>query len=181
MLDGGFHYRQSAEHRGGVAVAKFKITRRNGEVLEVLVDDTDLDTVLAAGTWRIISQERNAYVARSTRRPDGSRTAEYLHRFLLQPPAGIQVDHVNSNGLDNRRSNLRLATSAENNRNRRLMSSRAGRLKGATYYRRVNKWAAAICVDGRRLRLGYFDTEEGAHEAYCRAAARYFKDFARTS
>jgi hypothetical protein len=78
-----------------------------------------------------------------------------------------QIDHINGDKLDNRISNLRVATTSQNKQNMRKArsDSRSG-LIGATWYSKYGKWRAAIQVDGKKRHLGYFDTAEEAHKAF---------------
>jgi hypothetical protein len=94
-----------------------------------------------------------------------------MHRFLTGWPL---VDHINGNGLDNRRENLRRATVQENNRNRRPRNQ----YKGVTLERRTGRWFARIAIDGHRIHLGTFDTPEAAAAAYDTAAREHFGEFA---
>lgn len=99
-----------------------------------------------------------------------------LNRALL--PTEF-VDHKNGDKLDNRRSNLRLATHSQNMQNRHVST-----LKKSTQYKGVSKssryrWTATIKVNGKQISLGNFDTPEEAHAAYCEAAAKYHGEFAR--
>lgn len=89
-----------------------------------------------------------------------------------------KVDHINGDWTDNRWENLRKATNAENVRNQRGRSSSAG-LKGVHRNGKAKRWRGRICVDGRHLHLGYFNTPEEAHEAYWAAAQKHFGEFAR--
>lgn len=90
-----------------------------------------------------------------------------LHRFLLNPPRDMVVDHINRNGLDNRRCNLRVLTLSQN-----LMNSPSitGGYKGAHYCKRTGRWSANIMKDGKNYWLGRHDTAEEAARAYDRAA-----------
>ena len=94
-------------------------------------------------------------------------------------PGELQIDHIDSNKLNNRFSNLRLATNSQNNCNRRAsLKSKAG-LKGVSYYARSKKWCASISIQGKQFYLGLFDSPELAHMAYCKAAAELHGEFAR--
>lgn len=90
------------------------------------------------------------------------------------------IDHINGNGLDNRIENLRAATRAENNRNSRVKSNNTTGYKGVCFDRREGRFVASIARDGKQFNLGYFETPEDAHAAYCIAAERLHGKFART-
>lgn len=100
----------------------------------------------------------------------------YLHRFILGAGPGMMVDHINGDGLDNRRENLRLADASLNNVNRGHYAPKSG-YRGV--YPACRRWVAAISVSGRNIRLGRFASAEDAARAYDVAAARHFGEFAR--
>lgn len=90
------------------------------------------------------------------------RTRERLHRLILKPPADLEVDHINGNGLDNRRENLRIVSHAENSRNLRLRKGSSSGYRGVVWDR--NAWVARATVDGRGRSLGRFSSPEEAAE-----------------
>jgi hypothetical protein len=101
-----------------------------------------------------------------------------MHRQLIPDvPAGLVIDHINADGLDNRHANLRLATVAQNAANSRPRKSRAG-LKGVTFAKGKNRWRASIVANGSRIHLGYFRDPRDAAKAYDAAAKKYFGEFA---
>ncbi|AFM40318.1 AP2 domain-containing protein [Desulfosporosinus acidiphilus SJ4] len=102
-----------------------------------------------------------------------------LHRFLINAPADLQVDHINNIKVDNRKSNLRLATNKENRRNEGLRKSNSTGAKGVNFDKRRKKYRAYITVDGRYIHLGYYSTIEKASIAYDHSAEQYFDEFAR--
>lgn len=102
----------------------------------------------------------------------------FLHRYLTGVGSDEKIDHKNGDGLDNRRENLRIASSSENNRNRRKKSGAASRYKGVSEH--YGKWSATIW-SGRKMWLGRFDTEEEAARAYDEAARRLHGEFARVN
>ena len=93
-----------------------------------------------------------------------------LHRLLMKLERWQQVDHINHDRTDNRRINLRVASHAENQRNRGIRSDNTTGFKGVCYVKRDNNYIAYINVDGKRTYLGAFSTAEEAGAAYDRAA-----------
>lgn len=110
-----------------------------------------------------------------------------LHRLILERKLGRtlliseQVDHINSDRLDNRRENLRIASNTENSRNKRKRHNTLSQYKGVTIHKASGLWHAQIKINKRNHGLGYFHTEEAAHEAYCKAAQEHYGEFARFS
>lgn len=95
-------------------------------------------------------------------------------------PTGLMIDHVNGNPFDNQLANLRLATNAENLRNRGKNTNNACGLKGVTQMR-GGRWMARININGVKTHIGTFDTKDLAHAAYCTAAKIHHGQFARTA
>lgn len=145
----------------------------------VLIDADDLDAVRSLVPWRIMqTKQGKRYAVRRLWLGTGlNRPLVYMHRFLMDAPAGKQVDHINGNGLDNRRANMRLCSGRENARNR-IGTARSG-YKGVYQSRHGNRWYASIRAEDRTHRLGAFETPEAAARAYDEAAVRFHGDFAR--
>ena len=112
------------------------------------------------------------YVHRNTRRHEGGKTRKiYLHRALLNPAPGEIVDHINRNPLDNRKVNLRIASSTESNRNRGKNNTWKGKptsskYKGVSWDSRRMKWCSYIWSENRSTHIGYFTEEKNAARAY---------------
>jgi hypothetical protein len=102
-----------------------------------------------------------------------------MHREILHAPSHLMVDHINHNGLDNRKANLRLATSAQNSYNRRqFRKNKSSKYTGVSWKERTKKWAAIICYKREIIVVGYFKDEIQAAKAYDKAAKKYHTEFA---
>jgi hypothetical protein len=91
---------------------------------------------------------------------------------------GELADHIDNDGLNNRRDNLRLATRTQNAGNSRTWVNNSSGYKGVYFYKATGKYAAHIKDGPKQRTIGYFDTPEDAHIAYLEAAKRYFGEFA---
>lgn len=142
------------------------------------VDDVDYPQ-LSRHLWTLRRSPRTNYAWRAERR--GGRSGKLIniamHRVLmgLDPGKDPIVDHIDRDGLNNKRSNLRLCTWAENQRNRRGWSKHGVKGVKPVY---GGKWVGQIRLNGRLYRLGKFETIEEAHAAYCVAAKRLHGEFA---
>jgi hypothetical protein len=138
-----------------------------------LVDDEDAPRVLEGPKWRAVPDHRTYYAQRYRRREDGVKTTIKMHA-LITGQSG--TDHINGNGLDNRRSNLRVATVAQNLWNQGLRVDNTSGYKGV--YPTGRRWRSKIVVAGKRFELGVFDDPADAARAYDQAAREHFGEFA---
>lgn len=157
-----------------------RIVLNNGD--SCLVDDVDYPQ-LAQFKWSIhrgyFRGKGTLYAARWFTDAGGRRKALLMHREILDAPKGMLVDHRNHNGLDNRRSNIRLCDSSKNQANRgKQAGCYSSQFKGVHWDTERGKWRAILVVKNRRMRLGRFDCEVDAAKAYNEAANRCFGQFA---
>ena len=138
---------------------------------------------LSKWNWGALCVASNKVYARRNRLVDDGPGSSVilLHRAILTPTDGMEVDHIDGNSLNNRRSNLRLCSRSENMRNTKLRSDNTSGLKGAFWDAYTGRWIAAIGVNGKFKNLGRFDTAEEAHAVYCEAANEHFGEYARTT
>lgn len=128
----------------------------------VMVDDDDFET-LSKSSWSLSSV---GYAQSNC----------LMHRLIMNPPIGMDIDHINHNKLDNRKENLRILTHSENIIN----AKRSWIEKGTCYDKVKKKWRAAIRVRKKRIHLGYFKTEQEAMTRYRNYRDNLVKDFNNT-
>ena len=103
-----------------------------------------------------------------------------MHREVIHPPGYLFVDHINHNGLDNRKANLRPATRSQNSFNRLIIIRKdlSSKYKGVTWGKYKKMWQARIGIYGKRKHIGFFKDEVQAAMAYDKAAKKYHGEFA---
>lgn len=151
---------------------------------EAIIDAADASLVHQC-SWRVLIQ----------RRPDGSIKCLYairyawnggtpqtrrMHREIMGAPIDALIDHVNGNGLDNRRANLRWATDQQNKHNARVRIDSTSGVKGVCWSKHAGKWRAQIGLHGKKISLGYFANLADAQAAYARASKEFHGEFGRT-
>jgi len=131
-----------------------------------LVDDDDVD--LAAHNWFSSGCGGGIYAARMIV-SDGKRRSLHMHRVVAERMGlsldGCLVDHINGNPLDNRRTNLRVASKAVNARNSRTPSTNTSGYRGVSFYKKTGKWRAYIKHDDKTYWLGHYENIEDALKA----------------
>lgn len=142
--------------------------------LVALIDDEDYAAVMAYAPWSAYRSGRNVYGRRTVHLGEGRGTSVYMHQVVLECQ---RVDHINGDGLDNRRVNLRPATHADNMRNAQRRVDNTSGYKGVSWNK--HSWVAGIHFNRRRIYLGSFADPAEAARAYDAAALEYFGPFAR--
>jgi hypothetical protein len=187
--------------RYGYAFRRIKLTQG----YFALIDPADYPR-LSRYNWRICRTKgkNTLYAERSIRLPNGKYPRILMHRQIMShyplttnhhsltanhhplttnhsasaiEPQATVIDHINRNGLDNRRANLRLATVTQNAWNSKKRNSRSG-YKGVWFAAEKGLWRAAIVNEGRKIHLGYFKDKTAAARKYDEAAKKYRGQFA---
>ena len=161
---GGYQQHSSAPFEAAICIP---LTQGRHAV----IDADDFDKVS-----RLLWHVNNSGYAKSDIRNSRVSTHFLMHRLLTDCPDGSQVDHVNGDRLDNRKSNLRVCTAAENARAKRKSWVSSSRYKGVKAFR--GRWRADISVNDADRYLGVFATEWEAAEAYNQAALVHYRAFA---
>lgn len=140
-----------------------------------LVDEYDFYH-LSQFSWSLIEQGQNSYA-----KTEINRTTVYMHQLILVSPSkDFFPDHIDGNGLNNQRVNLRLVTRSQNQWNRSKTDSNVtSQYKGVYYAKDRQKWRAQINANGERKLLGQFKTEVSAAKAYNKAAIELHGEFAK--
>lgn len=153
-------------------MAELVVTSKRFGVVRALLDPEDYERVIAlGGRWCVVQKRGRFYFQKRIR----GHLIE-LQRFIMQPPTGLCVDHINGDTLDNRRMNLRTCTHAANLRNGRLRTNNTSGVKGVYWDRARGLWNARIRVNYRTVHLGRFTTLEAAAHARRLAEQQYWSD-----
>lgn len=153
-----------------------KILLTQGQI--ALVDDEDFDFI---NQWKWYYEKKNrnntGYAIRTVK-INGKRKRLYMHRVLLKAPDGMEVDHKNMNGIDNRKENIRVCTCLENKRHYSVRRDNRTGIKGVSWDKRRQKYRVQISIKGKRLWLGTYNSLSDATTIYNEAARQYYKEFA---
>lgn len=171
-----------------VEVCLIYLNGKRGQGKYAVVDAADYTDEIAEHSWTLIG---SGYAITWMSLKEvcahcGSRVSKrrgrivYLHKLILKTPEGTMTDHINRNRLDNRRSNLRLATHQQNalNRSKRTWTGVTSRYIGVGWQKTKKRWIAQIWVGKKSTYLGSFKNEEEAARAYD-SAARARSEFAK--
>ena len=143
-----------------------------------IVDDDDFEN-LNKWKWQLGSNGKRAEIKKWNK---NKKIYEHflMHRLIMKLQKGDkrQVDHINGDSLDNRKENLRICTSTENNRNKFVVHAKSG-YKGVYWDNLLDKWRVKIKGNNKQIHIGLFNNKEDAAKAYNDAAKRHHGKFAR--
>lgn len=138
---------------------------------KAIIDIADI-SIIAGHRWYAV-KSRKTFYART--RIDKFKFV-FMHELLMNKPDGMRVDHISMDGLDNRKSNLRVCTHSQNCMNRPMNYDNKSGFKGV--YPSNGRWGAKIVKNYKKYYLGLFDSPEQASKAYNSAAVDLFHEFA---
>jgi len=143
-----------------------------------LVDAEDFERV-SRFKWHLYRNKNDLKLAVRDIKVKGGRTMQRLYRVVMNVKSRDRIDFINKNGLDNRKSNLRICSPSQSSMKRRKQKGTSSIYKGVTCRKDSKKWYAQIEKDNKNNHLGSFHNEEEAAIAYNKAATAMFGEFAR--
>lgn len=139
-----------------------------------IVDDEDYEELIRR-KWCAYKHGLTFY---GKRRPQNG-DAQYIHRAIMGNERGVEYDHIDGNGLNNQRSNLRAVTHQQNMMNQKSECKRSSQFKGVIWSKENKKWLASIRLNNKSTYLGLFNDEEKAARAYDAKARELCGEYAR--
>lgn len=131
--------------------------------MNAIVDDED---------YAVLNKYKWCWGGHYAMRKVNRKKTVYMHRQLMGFPPRLEVDHINRNPLDNRKSNLRICDRAANERNKGIQRNNTSGFKGVSWNKASNKWMANI-YRGKSYYLGLFTNPEKAYEHYLKAEKKF--------
>lgn len=141
-----------------------------------LVDDEDFEW-LNQFKWRILNGPKTSY-ARTEEKEGKKWFTKLMHKMIMKTPNNMQTDHIDHNGLNNQKNNLRIVTRSQNRMNSLKYNNSSSKFKGVLWHKRDTIWEAYIRKDKKQIYLGRFSNEEDAAVAYNKKATELFGEYA---
>lgn len=145
-----------------------------------LIDDEDFE-LIDKYKWHVRKHRCVFYAQHCYRDKENKRTKSIqMHRLIMGiDDPNIQIDHINGNGLDNRKCNLRICNNSQNHMNRKKQKNCSSKYKGVSWHKLKNKWSSYIKIRGKLKYLGDFIDEKEAAKKYDIMAIKFFGEFAQ--
>jgi AP2 domain/HNH endonuclease len=147
-----------------VKVANSKINRY------ALVDAEDFARINSV-KWYLLKNRTKRYAT--------ARPSVLMHRLIMNPSKVEEVDHIDGNGLNNQKKNLRICSHSKNLRNRGKQLNNTSGFKGVYRPKTSKTWRAQITVNRKQMHLGSFNNKEDAYAAYCEACLKYHGEYGK--
>jgi hypothetical protein len=141
-----------------------------------IVDDADYE-YLSKYKWHAIKYKNGFYAGKSSSRKIGAKRVIHMHRFILSPEKNKLVDHIDGNGLNNSRSNLRITDYSKNGMNRKKEIGLSSKYKGVSYRSKTNRWRSLICINRKQIEIGVYKSEIEAAIAYNKKAIELYGEY----
>lgn len=160
-----------------------ELNTRKGDTFTTVIDVQDLDRLISLDKRWFVAYDKNTkqYYAAATKYQEDKKLSRkiYLHRFILGEPVNVIVDHVDHNGLNNIRKNLRSTKTCDNLKNRKgKNSNNKSGYRNVFWNTREKKWQVALCKNQKQIHIGMFsDVDEAGRQAEL-ARQKYYGEFA---
>lgn len=141
-----------------------------------IVDRDDYER-LSQNKWLALKSGNTFYASRHP----ANKCVIWMHREILNTPIGFFTDHINRNGIDNRKSNLRICSKAENCHNQKYRKNNKSRFKGVCFHKASGKWQSQIMINYKTIHLGIFSNEVDAAREYDIKSKELHGQFAYTN
>ena len=138
------------------------VHKRNGKIYEVLVDTEDLNIIIEKASSIQVNDCDSVNYAKYQCKED--KISKTLHRMIMNTPTVLIVDHIDYNGLNNKKSNLRNCNKSDNSHNQRQHKTNTSGVRGVSYFPDYKQYKAQIVLNGVRHDLGFYETKEEATE-----------------
>jgi len=147
-----------------------------GHFTQIDAEDTDL---IDRYNWQSLIGAKTIYAKTNIPLPCGKLRSVYMHRLIMRPDDGMHVDHIDGNGINNTKANLRVAHAWQNMCNIGLPKTNTSGIKGVRLHKPTGKWIAEIGADKKRIYLGLFADKGAAFAAYVDASRNMHGEFSR--
>lgn len=154
----------------------FNIKSKKFGNFEIIIDAEDFNKIKEY--YWYVGKKPNAFYVITNINKNNKRTTLKLHRLIMDFPENMDIDHINHNTFDNRKTNLRICKHNKNTKNHKININNTSGFKGVTWFKYTKKWSVGIFSDGNRVHIGYFDDKIKAAMAYNEAAKKYHGEFA---